>query len=504
MGELKTSVEQNGNSVEISVEQDYINCGLWTKRTEEGVEYQTFVFEGISSDERKKREKELRERAIELMYIHSEFYKYVDEKDYVTRGAKLVCSLSDKTILLDASIDSGSYYSTHAILTCNDCKNGENICNFGACGKKGHEPLYSDLVPHPIDVVKNMDGEERYKCFPLLPKEWSKAESHKVYAKNEDGTFSEVLLKEDYMVCLYGGTITIEGTVDIEEPEEEQKQEEGTMERYVVLTDCVHIRSSASTEGEIIENFNATKRINVIKDSVKKDKTGRKWCEVDLGNGERGWVADEFILPDKDIVTKFDAQKIIQVNVKYKDEKQKEVTFTKTVKSDWYVSSLMSPPSNEEVNGKYSVAIGPKLMNPKFPDDGLLNKDDFKAFDKNIELLLRERGTNKTKTIQCHVCDWKAHTYNKYPDKRYQKVKRNRNPHNINSNEIVSTTVESGFYQTGIRYPYADNSGFEINHVDGSIIEFYPNYSKLENGEGIKLNQYELAEVKVRFKSEEN
>ena len=55
-------------------------------------------------------------------------------------------------------------------LTCNDCKNGENICNFGACGKKGHEPLYSDLVPHPIDVVKNMDGEERYKCFPLLPK----------------------------------------------------------------------------------------------------------------------------------------------------------------------------------------------------------------------------------------------------------------------------------------------------------------------------------------------
>lgn len=142
MGELKTSVEQNGNSVEISVEQDYINCGLWTKRTEEGVEYQTFVFEGISSDERKKREKELRERAIELMYLHSEFYKYVDEKDYVTRGAKLVCSLSDKTILLDASIDSGSYYSTHAILTCNDCKNGENICNFGACGKKGHEPLY--------------------------------------------------------------------------------------------------------------------------------------------------------------------------------------------------------------------------------------------------------------------------------------------------------------------------------------------------------------------------
>ena len=451
MGELKTSVEQNGNSVEISVEQDYINCGLWTKRTEEGVEYQTFVFEGISSDERKKREKELRERAIELMYLHSEFYKYVDEKDYVTRGAKLVCSLSDKTILLDASIDSGSYYSTHAILTCNDCKNGENICNFGACGKKGHEPLYSDLVPHPIDVVKNMDGEERYKCFPLLPKEWSKAESHKVYAKNEDGTFSEVLLKEDYMVCLYGGTITIEETVDIEEPEEEQKQEEGTMERYVVLTDCVHIRSSASTEGEIIENFNATKRINVIKDSVKKDNTGRKWCEVDLGNGERGWVADEFILPDKDIVTKFDAQKIIQVNVKYKDEKQKEVTFTKTVKSDWYVSSLMSPPSNEEVNGKYSVAIGPKLMNPKFPDDGLLNKDDFKAFDKNIELLLRERGTNKTKTIQCHVCDWKAHTYNKYPDKRYQKVKRNRNPHNINSNEIVSTTVESVFYQTGIR-----------------------------------------------------
>ena len=63
MGELKTSVEQNGNSVEISVEQDYINCGLWTKRTEEGVEYQTFVFEGISSDERKKKRKRVKRKS---------------------------------------------------------------------------------------------------------------------------------------------------------------------------------------------------------------------------------------------------------------------------------------------------------------------------------------------------------------------------------------------------------------------------------------------------------
>ena len=49
------------------------------------------------------------------------------------------------------------------------------------------------------------------------------------------------------------------------------------------------------------------------------------------------------------------------------------------------MSSLVSPPSNEQVTGRYSVAIGPKLMNPKYPDDGLLNKDDFKAFDKNID-----------------------------------------------------------------------------------------------------------------------
>ncbi len=496
MGELKTSVEQNGNSVEISVEQDYINCGLWTKRTEEGVEYQTFVFEGISSDERKKREKELRERAIELMYIHSEFYKYVDEKDYVTRGAKLVCSLSDKTILLDASIDSGSYYSTHAILTCNDCKNGENICNFGACGKKGHEPLYSDLVPHPIDVVKNMDGEERYKCFPLLPKEWSKAESHKVYAKNEDGTFSEVLLKEDYMVCLYGGTITIEETVDIEEPEEEQKQEEGTMERYVVLTDCVHIRSSASTEGEIIENFNATKRINVIKDSVKKDKTGRKWCEVDLGNGERGWVADEFILPDKDIVTKFDAQKILEVNIDYKDgRKSKKKSF-----QNWYTNSDRKASSKHE--GRYSVAVGPKIFNYKYPDDGLVNADDFNAFDRDIKLTIREKGTDHTIPLLCYVCDFKAHTYNKYPETKFSKPKGKRKPHNKNANEIVTVNVESGFYQTGIRYPYSNNTDFKEENIDGSIVEFYPNYKQVEKDKNINLAQFELLEIEVKLKNE--
>ena len=496
MGELKTSVEQNGNSVEISVEQDYINCGLWTKRTEEGVEYQTFVFEGISSDERKKREKELRERAIELMYIHSEFYKYVDEKDYVTRGAKLVCSLSDKTILLDASIDSGSYYSTHAILTCNDCKNGENICNFGACGKKGHEPLYSDLVPHPIDVVKNMDGEERYKCFPLLPKEWSKAESHKVYAKNEDGTFSEVLLKEDYMVCLYGGTITIEETVDIEEPEEEQKQEEGTMERYVVLTDCVHIRSSASTEGEIIENFNATKRINVIKDSVKKDNTGRKWCEVDLGNGERGWVADEFILPDKDIITKIDPKKILEVNIDYKDgRKSKKKSF-----QNWYTNSDRKASSKHE--GRYSVAVRPEIFNYKYPDDGLVNADDFNAFDRDIKLTIREKGTDHTIPLLCYVCDFKAHTYNKYPETKFSKPKGKRKPHNKNANEIVTVNVESGFYQTGIRYPYSNNTDFKEENIDGSIVEFYPNYKQVEKDKNINLAQFELLEIEVKLKNE--
>ena len=41
------------------------------------------------------------------------------------------------------------------------------------------------------------------------------------------------------------------------------------MERYVVLTDCVHIRSSASTEGEIIEN-------------MEIDRADRKWDFVRL------------------------------------------------------------------------------------------------------------------------------------------------------------------------------------------------------------------------------
>ncbi|MDE6364645.1 MAG: hypothetical protein K2L86_10390 [Lachnospiraceae bacterium] len=63
--------------------------------------------------------------------------------------------------------------------------------------------------------------------------------------------------------------------------------------------------------------------------------------------------------------------------------------------------------------------------------------------------------------------------------------------------------MESGLYQTGISYPYSKNSEFDINHVDGSIIEFYPNYSILESKEGIKLKQYELVEVKVRLKNEE-
>ncbi len=102
----------------------------------------------------------------------------------------------------------------------------------------------------------------------------------------------------------------------------------------------------------------------------------------------------------------------------------------------------------------------------------------------------------------CYVCDFKAHTYNKYPETKFSKPKGKRKPHNKNANEIVTVNVESGFYQTGIRYPYSNNTDFKEENIDGSIVEFYPNYKQVEKDKNINLAQFELLEIEVKLKNE--
>lgn len=77
-----------------------------------------------------------------------------------------------------------------------------------------------------------------------------------------------------------------------------------------------------------------------------------------------------------------------------------------------------------------------------------------------------------------------------------------RKPHNKNANEIVTVNVESGLYQTGIRYSYSDNTDFKEENIDDSIVKFYPNCKQIEEDINIILTQFELLEIEVKLKNE--
>ena len=136
-------------------------------------------------------------------------------------------------------------------------------------------------------------------------------------------------------------------------------------------------------------------------------------------------------------------------------------------KKNWgLVGGGSYPPGiQKDEEGRYKVAVGPKIINPNYPNNGKIWTDDFKEFPQALKVVLEHEETGEEKVIECVVSDYKAHTYNTYPEK-----------HPNVSDDIAVFDVESGLLQTGIAYPYswnADNSsGFSEKNIDGSVIEF--------------------------------
>ncbi len=118
---------------------------------------------------------------------------------------------------------------------------------------------------------------------------------------------------------------------------------------------------------------------------------------------------------------------------------------------------------------RYKIAVGPKILDPEYPDDGRIWKEDFEkdseGYYGRITLILEHKSTGKEKVIECVVTDLKAHSYNTYPDGQ---------PYN--TGDIVSFDVENGFIQTGIAYPESSNArgpqAFAEESSEGNVIEF--------------------------------
>lgn len=120
---------------------------------------------------------------------------------------------------------------------------------------------------------------------------------------------------------------------------------------------------------------------------------------------------------------------------------------------------------HQNSKGQYEVAVGPRIVDPDYPDDGKIREEDIEGFSGYFVVYLTNKETNEQKIIECVVADIKAHSYNTYPD-----------GHPYDTGDVAEFDVANGIMQTGIAYPHSWNASqkesFASDNIDGSIIEF--------------------------------
>lgn len=123
-----------------------------------------------------------------------------------------------------------------------------------------------------------------------------------------------------------------------------------------------------------------------------------------------------------------------------------------------------APPGIQKDGKRYKVAVGPRVIDPNYPDDGKIWKDDFGEYPI-IRVVLRHKETGEEKVIECVVEQIKAHSYSTYPQDTEAGEEGN----------IAYFDVENGYVQTGILYPNTtgDHTPFAEDNDDSSVIEFY-------------------------------
>jgi len=156
---------------------------------------------------------------------------------------------------------------------------------------------------------------------------------------------------------------------------------------------------------------------------------------------------------------------------------------------DWGAPGKGSYPTGiqkDATTGRYKVAVGPQIINSQYPDTGKI-WDGYDGINKGIEIdvIVKDKSGN-LKNIECVVVDFKAHTYNNYPD--------GHPSHNL-TGDTASFNVGNGLIQTGIAYPNSWNAdkglSFSSKDINATVIEFA--------GHVLDFNpaDYKLVDIKV-------
>lgn len=227
-------VAKKGNKGSITVKEKKLFFKVELEYEESGeISAGPFVFEQDGNLEDRSRDWEenkekYQEYANKIMTQHYQFYQNITDKEYVTRGSILTCSCGTEPITIQLPEDHGiKNVHLKPLLTCKDCEAGTHIGSFGTCNcnPESYEGLtmYGKYTPHPSELsgAQQEDGRGKYKCFPILSHEWiTKNQDFMVYVENvEEEGFYAALEKDAYLICLYGGVITIEEVPDVSQDE---------------------------------------------------------------------------------------------------------------------------------------------------------------------------------------------------------------------------------------------------------------------------------------------
>lgn len=164
---------------------------------------------------------------LQLMYMYQTYHNIVQISQYASRGSKLVCQYGTKPALLDTLEDHGVYAGTRPVMTCADCER-VNLHDFGSC--MCPERFYENRLPMTVPVHRNGIPAKQapynkypHICVPLVntQKGWYQAETG-VFVEESNGTAYQALLDRAFLVCQYGGVITIP-EVPIQRSKDERK-----------------------------------------------------------------------------------------------------------------------------------------------------------------------------------------------------------------------------------------------------------------------------------------
>ncbi len=364
-----------------------------------------------------------------------------EEDEMVVRGAILSCTHGNRNIRLDACKSHGVYRKGNPVMTCKDCKVGENIYDFGACGNGKFEPVYYDnIAPHPNETAINKEGRLRYKCYPLVGKKWGvgpaalrsdvlggimqgayevkdkdkSRELAKEYAKRlKTGyvdEYVEILTKKYSLLCVYGGIITVEENLEVEEEDEEKNIEYVEEDNWLKL----YYNPTGLGDGRSVLKHPRAANLDWGMEEELKGEHNIDWFETSS-------PAHDYIEQKGGV---FDAHKL---------------------DNGLYVDS----------QGRYWVAVGPNVVNPNHSNAKSNKRIDvsevFPGTKLDIKVQCEKEGENYGEIfyIPAVVGDVKEHSY---PDGLYQTgepfCKELKSvPSNPNTVEFIGYGIEQKVYQ---------------------------------------------------------